>query len=130
MTSCETDTLSILTNKFPSPSLTYSIKSTVDVYRFWRSWGISAGLITEAECGKRIWTVTQIDGTSPIDSTVFTIDYTVNPMTISAYTTDFSKAAIYNMRVKVEDANYPTIFATKDFTIIVVNPCLTDTLTV
>ena len=74
--------------------------------------------------------MTQIDGTSPIDSAVFTIDYTVNPMTISVYTTDFSKAATYNMRVKVEDAKYSTVFATKDFTIVVVNPCLADTLSV
>ena len=47
VTSCETDTLSIPTNLFTSPGLKYSVKSTVGVYKFWREWVDSAGLITE-----------------------------------------------------------------------------------
>ena len=34
------------------------------------------------------------------------------------------------MKVKVKYTNYPTVFVTKDFTIVVVTPCLSDTLTV
>ena len=48
VTSCETDTLSIPTIRFTSPSLTYTVKSTVGVFKFWRDWVVSTGLITEA----------------------------------------------------------------------------------
>jgi hypothetical protein len=34
------------------------------------------------------------------------------------------------MKVKVKYTNYPTVFVTKDFTIVVVNPCLSDILNI
>lgn len=78
-----------------------------------------------------MWTVTKIDGTSTIDSAVFTEGvYSLTTKTIDVYTTEFSKAATYEMVVKVFYAELPTIFNKQNFEIVVKNLCLTDTFSI
>ena len=112
---------------FISPSLTYDIKGTASSYSWTDSNATSDSGFTSVECGTFTWTVTQTDG-SAIDS-IFTESYTSATKTISTYTTDFAKAATYSMRVQVQYTDYPTVLITKDFTIEVTSPCLTDSLT-
>ncbi len=53
---CFTDTLTISTTKFTTPTLTYNIKSTAAVLSWTDSDATSAGLLT-ATCGAFTWTV-------------------------------------------------------------------------
>ena len=74
--------------------------------------------------------MTLADGLTAIDSTVFTVDCTSETKTISVYTADFAKAATYSMMAKACYTDVPTKCGSRTFTIIVNNPCLSDTLTI
>ena len=74
--------------------------------------------------------MTKIDE-SAIDS-IFTGAYSTKTKTISTYTTDFAKAATYSMKVKVcySEAGLTAVCSDQSFTIVVTNPCSTDTLAI
>ena len=60
----------------------------------------------------------------PATSTVFTLDNISDPRSISAFTTDPTKALTYTFRVKVFYTDYPdNPGAFKDFTIQVTDTC-------
>ena len=61
---------------------------------------------------------------------MFTGVYTLSTKTISTYTNLFSKAGSYEMQVKVSYTELPAVYKTQNFTILVTNACLTDTLTI
>ena len=69
-------------------------------------------------CGALTWEITA-DGTNPIDATIFTL----NGNSIEIQTDDIGKANTYSMKVKVFYTDYPTVSATEDFTIDVLDEC-------
>ena len=107
--------------------MTYNVKSAASTLSWTDADATSAGGLTSI-CGTFTWTVTQTDG-SAIDP-IFTGTYTATTKTLSVQTDDFTKATTYTMWVKVQYTDWPTIFQTKEFTVDVKNPCLTDTLTI
>ena len=125
---CLTDTLNISNTKFTSSVLTYNVKSAASVFSWTDSDATSAGLLTTT-CGAFTWTVTKSDGQA-IDSTFFTIN--LGTKTISTYTTDFTKVGTYFNLAKVcyTELGLTSVCDTKTFSIVVNNPCLTDTLTI
>ena len=114
--------------KFTTPVLIYGVKSETAVL----SWtdADAKNKLGLTICGSLTWTVTNTDGLTAIDSAVFTENYTLTTKTLSTYTTDFAKAGTYNMLAKVcySELGLTSICGTQTFSIVVKNPCLTDTL--
>ena len=123
---CLLDTLTINAAKFPitTLALTYYVKDAAKVLS-WTDADATSSL-SLSTCGTRTWTVTKTNG-SAID-TIFTALYTAAINSISVQTTLFSKAGTYDMKVKVWYTDLPSVSTTKDFTILVTSPCLTDIL--
>ena len=80
--------------------MTYNVKDAAAVLSWNNSDATSNNDLT-ATCGAYTWTVTKLDGSTAIDSTVFTGSYSAATKTLSTYTTSFSKATTYDMLAKV-----------------------------
>ena len=84
---CLTDTLSLDETKFASPAKTYTIRDVATVF----SWADTAATSDKSltTCGPFAWQITNDDGVTAIDPTVFTLD--LASKTITVFTTDSSK---------------------------------------
>ena len=124
---CLLDTLTISSTKFATPALSYYIRHVGENLN-WADTDVTStlGLTT---CGALTWSVKKIDGLTDIDSAVFPL-LNLSTKVLFTYTTDFAKEATYPMQVKVHYTELPTISATRDFSIAVINRCLLDTLTI
>ena len=125
---CNTDILTIEPSAFPN--LTYKIKSIASVFS-WTDSVVKSVKGLGATCGVFTWTVTKNDGVTAIEPAVFSsVLNNLGTNTIAAYTTDFARAGTYTIQVKVWYSNFPLIYAKDEFDFNVVNPCLTDSLTI
>ena len=92
---CKADTLNIDTSKFGTPAHTYDIRSPKDTFT-WTDSAVSSndGL---ANCGTYTWEIKKQDGTSDLESTVYTlIDLVSATKTIEIETNDIAKAGNAN----------------------------------
>ena len=107
--------MTIDTAKFASPALIYRVTDAATTFSWNDAALISTGILTD--CGTYTWMVTEIDGTTAIDSSIFTSD--LENKTIKVYTADLLKVATYTMQVKVYYTDFPTFNKTLNFSIIV-----------
>ena len=128
---CAADTLTIDPSVFTSTLLTYNLRDTANVFTFTDVAAISTGSLTN--CGDKEWTITKQSDGSAIDASVFTLDIATATAskTITTQSSDAAKASTYGMTVTVKYIDYSGVVtpATKDFDIMVVDLCATDTLT-
>ena len=109
----------------PAVTKTYSIGAgyeTID----WSDTDVTS--LYGLSCGSLDWTFENTVGGTP-DSIVFTFTSSTTH-TITIQTSDLSKANTYNLRVTVSFSSYPAITASKDFDVVVQDPCGAATLTI
>ena len=124
---CAADSLSIDTSVFIPTVMTYNVFNTAESFDFTDAAAISAGSLTT--CGNYVWTITMKSDGSAIDSAVFTLNFASSPMTITADSSDALKVGTYSMTATVKYQNFANVTpATRDFDIVVANPCATATL--
>ena len=117
MDGCSADTLTISATKFALPAITYDIRAPTSTFSWTDSDASSDNGFTN--CGGLTWAITLTDGSSPIDSSIFTEgDYTAATKTIDIFTADISKAATYNIRVTVSYTDHPGVTQSRDFEIV------------
>ena len=74
-----------------------------------------------------MWSITQTDGSSAIDSSIFTEgDYTQDPKTIDIYSEVIGQAGTYNIRATVSYVNFSAVTSYLDFTIVLQDDCDTN----
>ena len=83
---CSSDTLSIDLPVFTTPALTYNIYNTAKDFTFDDTAASSSNSLTS--CGTFIWTVTNRDGSSLDDSSVFTLDMVSTTKKVTTETSD------------------------------------------
>ena len=104
----QTYSITVAAATYTVPAFTSSVSSTI--------------------CGNWVYTITQSDGSTALDSSVFT---SVTPATprVTVYTTDEAKVATYAVLVKGYQGTYTGHTTTMTFNVIVNIDCSLNTIT-
>ena len=93
---CSADTLTIDRVKFADPAATYHIRDPLGETFSWTDFDVfSAEGLTD--CGPFTWEVTESDGVTQLDSSVYSVgDLTAATKTIDIQTDDIMKAGLHS----------------------------------
>jgi hypothetical protein len=123
---CALDTLSISTSVFLTTVQTYNLFNTAVDFTFTDTAAISANSYTI--CGNLIWTIKKQSDGLDIDSAVFTLDLVSATKKITTESSDEAKIGTHTMTATVKYADYTSVIGTRDFSIVVANPCASATI--
>ena len=79
-------------------------------------------MVHDPLCGVVDWTIENGDGTA-LEVAVFTPQLVTDPFTLTVYTTDASKAAIYSLKLTANYVSFSTIVDEVTFTSAIENDC-------